>query len=86
MQATHSETDADDDTSTADDSIDTTDSTDTDDRDLTHLECARCGGPYYFDPDADANPHGCLCSDEDEPDGHRLLTKAEALDRAGEYL
>lgn len=59
---------------------------DGEERDVVELLCSRCGGPLYFDPEAETDPQACMCESTERPDGWHIIEKSEAVARAEEFL
>lgn len=56
----------------------------TDDQNNPYILCSECEAPVYYDNDT--GEHACLgCDGDDAPDGWRMLSQMELLDKAGEF-
>lgn len=52
----------------------------------SHILCSECETPIFYTEDGEHNCVGCPNDDPDAPDGWRMLSKQDVLDRAGRYL
>ena len=48
--------------------------------------CRRCGDAIEIDESATIDPQTCGCPDDERPDTYRMMSKSEAIERAGEFL
>lgn len=57
------------------------------DKTTAHVLCGNCKEPVYYEDDGSHKCLGCKADeDTDIPDGWRIMSKKEIIDRAGEYL